>query len=124
MKKNEISLLFPTDKFKYYLKEIGIEDESLLSKDQVDGLFRKLSMDFRNEKLSLDDFSLISDHLYWYFNNLTDKEWLSDKYSAIKNILEIAADLSYQVRHPSDTLLEYLEEALTYADYSSVDLEE
>ena len=110
-------LAFPKDLFNTYLKKVSIYQEKDLNKDSIESIFRVLAEDFRNGVLSLDDFSSISGHLSTYFSNENDREWLSDAYSGIKNMLEIASDLSYQVRHPSNTLLEYLQEVTTYPDY-------
>lgn len=117
---DNINHTFPQEIFNKYLNEEGLINEEGITKNNIDSLFRKLADGFRKETLSLDDFSTICSYLYTYFSNLNDKDWLSDKYSSIKNILEIASELNYHVRHPSNTLLEYLEDVITYPDYKKL----
>jgi hypothetical protein len=120
MENKKEQLPFPQKLFNDYLKKVSIDEEKDLNKDNVENLFRILAEDFRNEKLSLEHFSMICGQLYTYFSNLGDEDWLSEKYSSIKNILEVASDLSYQVRHPGNTLIEYLQDIITYPDYLKI----
>lgn len=110
-----IKIPFPHEKYAEYFKSSGIQEREI-TKDQVDGLFRQMVIDFREGRIGVDELATMSNHFYSYFKDLSEEEWLSDKDSRIKDYLEIAADLSYRIRFPDETLASYLKDILSYPD--------
>jgi len=112
------SIPFPDILFEQYLKEFHIAALEKAPLHLVDMLFKRITDDFRNERISLDDFSTISNEIYSRLINLTDEEWSED--DGLKSTVEMAAELSYRVRHPDKNLLGELESIISYPDYTLV----
>jgi hypothetical protein len=114
------SIPFPNKLFEQYLKDLNLDSLKKAPFKSLDTLFKKLTDDFRNEIISLEDFSTISNEIYSArLIDLSDEEWAED--SGLKIAVEIAADLSYKIRHPDETLIHDLNLILSYPDYTLVE---
>jgi len=120
----QIEIPFPQDVYISFLQKLDLLSSSDLSFDQMNQLFRLMIIAFREGKIGIDDLAVMSNSMFAKINNSDDPVWLSEKDSRTKDYLEMAADLSYRIRFPDETLPSYLKEILSYPDITLINTSE
>ncbi len=114
-----------TQKLNYleYLKKVNLSENTNINSKQIEQIFILLRDDFKKSKLTFDDFSAISNHLYKQLGVLTYEKH-EHSFSNLNKILECASDLNYLVRGPNKLLIGNLKAIFAYPHYKTQTLDE
>lgn len=103
-----VKIPFPEKKFQAYLKKLKVNKPEDLTPKQKQSVFITAIRDFKIGKLSLDEFSDMSGHIWQY---------TKDKGSELMQQLYHAGELNYYVRHiedKNDTFVRFMKEVMDY----------
>lgn len=115
-----IGVLFPKKKFKEYLERFKIQSLKKAEKSVLEKLFIRIVEDFMKGKIGFDEFSSISNYLWWHGGVMARKEHEDKEFY---NILQQAGELSFYIRSESEDVrrlsLSVLNQILGYYKKSS-----
>jgi hypothetical protein len=99
----EIKVPLPKDKIKKYLESFRITSPSEAEESQLQALFIKTIDDFIKGELCLDEFSSISNYLWWEGGIMPKREKTNKEFY---DTLQLAGELSFYVRGKSNEVRE------------------
>jgi len=93
--KSSIKISFPKKKVEKYLKFFNLSSIKKAKENQLKDLFIKIIDDFLTGYLSLDEFSSISNYLWWKGVVMSRKGKVNKEFY---NLLQMAGELSFYIR--------------------------